>query len=402
MRALHRLSAAFVESARRGRAKPGKHLDGGHLSLYVSKTGSASWVFKYERSGIRKEVGLGSLALVTLTAARKKAAELRANLGAGMAPLPARVRFHGATQGLTFAHAAAAHIKSRSAEFKNAKHIAQWTSTLEQYAFPVLENVDVNDIETPHILAVLNPIWTKVPETASRVRGRIESVLAYATAAGYRTADKPNPARWKGHLAAMLAKPSKVKHVEHHAALPYAELPAFMKKLRAEIGMGAMALEFAILTATRTNEVIGARFQEFDLDAATWIIPADRMKARKEHRVPLSKSAVALIKKLGEAGCEPGGFVFTGLRQEKPLSNMAMLATLKRMKRSDLTTHGFRSTFRDWAGETTAHPREVIEHALAHLLKDKSEAAYQRGTLMAKRKELMDDWAGYIDGDRKA
>ncbi|MGA7438011.1 MAG: site-specific integrase [Luteibacter sp.] len=227
------------------------------------------------------------------------------------------------------------------------------------------------------------------------MRGRIESVLAYATVAGYRAADKPNPARWKGHLAAMLAKPSKVKRVEHHAALPYAELPAFMKKLRAEVGMGALALEFAILTATRTGEVIGATWSEFDLESATWCIPAERMKATREHRVPLSPQAVALLEKMQAGGRSPDGFVFPGLRPGKPLSNMAMLATLKRMKRGDLTTHGFRSTFRDWAGETTAHPREVIEHALAHRLKDKAEAAYQRGTLMAKRRLLMDDWSHY-------
>lgn len=367
------------------------------LYLNVSDTGATSWTLKYERDKKRREVGLGPLAEVGLTAARDKAAAIRTGLRNGIAPLPARirVRVHSAAHGLTFAQAAAAHIKARAAEFKNAKHIAQWTSTLEQYAFPTLGAVDVSDIETAHILAVLNPIWTKVPETASRVRGRIESVLAYATVAGYRAADKPNPARWKGHLAAMLAKPSKVKRVEHHAALPYAELPAFMKKLRAEVGMGALALEFAILTATRTGEVIGATWSEFDLEGATWRIPAERMKATREHRVPLSPQALVLIEKMQAGGRSPDGFVFPGLRSGKPLSNMAMLATLKRMKRGDLTTHGFRSTFRDWAGETTAHPREVIEHALAHRLKDKAEAAYQRGTLMAKRRLLMDDWSHY-------
>jgi len=400
MRALNRLSASFVDKARRGKAAPGRYPDGGLLYLNVSDTGAASWTLKYERDKKRREVGLGPLAEVGLTAARDKAAGVRAGLRNGIAPLPARVRLHTAAQGLTFAQAAAAHIKSRAAEFKNAKHLAQWTSTLEQYAFPTLGGVDVNDIETPHILAVLNPIWTKVPETASRVRGRIESVLAYATAAGYRNADKPNPARWKGHLAAMLAKPSKVKRVEHHAALPYAELPAFMKKLRVEVGMGAEALQFAILTATRTGEVIGARFGEIDFQAKTWTIPAGRMKASKEHRVPLSDAALAIIEKMSAAGRNDDAYIFTGMRAGQPLSNMSLLAVLKRMKRSDLTTHGFRSTFRDWAGETTAHPREVIEHALAHRLKDKAEAAYQRGTLMAKRKALMDDWAQFTQHSR--
>nr|WP_254846014.1 site-specific integrase [Xanthomonas axonopodis] len=277
---------------------------------------------------------------------------------------------------------------------KNDKHKAQWRSTLETYAYPYIGDLDVKQIDTPHVLAALDPIWITKNETASRVRGRIERVLAWATVSGHRTGD--NPARWRGHLSEALAAPAQAKKVEHHAALPYAELPAFLSALEGQIGIGANALRFAILTATRTGEVIGARWDEFDLEENVWTIPVERMKAGKEHRVPLSSAALEILSAMRNFATESGdGFVFPGAKNGSPLSNMAMLATLKRMGRTDITAHGFRSTFRDWAGQETHHPREVIEHALAHQLKSKTEAAYARGDLLRKRRALMDDWATY-------
>ncbi|MGH8040594.1 MAG: tyrosine-type recombinase/integrase, partial [Rudaea sp.] len=281
--------------------------------------------------------------------------------------------------------------------WKNEKHAAQWTSTLDTYAYPVIGKLPVAAIDTVLVMKVLEPIWTTKTETATRVRGRMESVLDWATVRGYR--DGENPARWKGHLDHLLPKRSKVKKVQHHPALVYAKAPAFLSELRAQEGTAARALEFLILTACRTNEVIGARWNEFDLAEKTWTVPAERMKAGKEHRVPLSAQALKIIKDLRKQ--VQGEFVFPGLHEGNPLSNMAMLELLKRMERNALTVHGFRSTFRDWVGETTNYPREVAEAALAHTIKDKAEAAYARGDLFAKRRRMFDDWAGYLATRRK-
>ncbi|WP_080640117.1 phage integrase central domain-containing protein [Xanthomonas campestris] len=389
----HRLSPTFVNAAKKGNAKPGRYSDGGNLALRVGEGGAASWTFEFVRAGQRRELGLGSVGVVGLADARARAASLRSDLAAGITPQTARARTQ-ANIGLTFRQATEKYLSGKVSAMKNDKHKAQWRSTLETYAYPYIGDLDVKQIDTPHVLAALDPIWVTKNETASRVRGRIERVLAWATVSGHRTGD--NPARWRGHLSEALAAPAQAKKVEHHAALPYAELPAFLSALQGQIGIGAQALRFAILTATRTGEVIGARWGEFDLHENVWTIPVERMKAGKEHRVPLSSAALEILSAMRNFATGSGdGFVFPGAKNGRPLSNMAMLATLKRMGRTDITAHGFRSTFRDWAGQETHHPREVIEHALAHQLKSKTEAAYARGDLLRKRRALMDEWATY-------
>ena len=292
---------------------------------------------------------------------------------------------------MTFDECAAAFIEAKQGEWKNPKHRQQWTNTLATYASPVIGKLPVADVDTGLILKILEPIWNTKTETASRLRGRIESVLSWATTRKYREGE--NPARWRGHLDTQLAKPSKIKKEMHHAALPYKELPGFMRKLREHTGAAASALEFAILTAARSGEVLGARWDEIDLEEGIWTIPTGRMKVRREHRVPLSDAATAVIAKMQNE--VQSDFVFPGTKEAKPLSNMSMLMVLRRMGRQDLTTHGFRSTFRDWASETTAYPHEVCEMALAHTITNKAEAAYRRGDLFDKRRRLMQDWANY-------
>ncbi|WP_043083587.1 site-specific integrase [Xanthomonas sp. SHU 308] len=392
-RTLHRLSATFVRSAIKGTVKPGRYTDGGNLALRVGGGGAVSWTFEFVRAGKRRELGLGSAGIVGLAEARARAAQFRVDLAAGIVPSTARARSQ-ASIGLTFAQATEKYLASKVSAFKNDKHKAQWRNTLETYAHPVFGALDVKQIDTPHVLAALEPIWLTKNETASRVRGRIERVLAWATVNKHRSGE--NPARWRGHLSEALAAPAQAKRVQHHAALPYSDLPQFMADLAQQVGTGAAALRFAILTATRTSEVLGACWGEFDLQERTWVIPAERMKAGKEHRVPLSRQAAAVLMQMQEfTSNDAASFVFPGAKPGASLSNMAMLSTLKRMGRSDLTTHGFRSSFRDWAGQETHHPREVIEHALAHQLKDKAEAAYARGDLLKKRRVLMEDWSAF-------
>ena len=264
-------------------------------------------------------------------------------------------------------------------------------SDAEDYVYPTFGDLPVSEVDTGLIMKAIEPMWTKTPETATRVRGRIESILGWATTRGYRQGD--NPARWRGHLDNLLPARAKVAKVQHHPALPYAEIGDFLTKVRALEGVSPKALEFAVLTAARTGEVVSARWPEIDLAARMWTIPGERMKAGKEHRVPLSDRAIALLKALPrEKGTE---FVFIGDKSGKALSNMALLMTLRRMKRNDLTTHGFRSTFRDWAAEQTAYPNEMVEMALAHTIGDKVEAAYRRGDMLEKRRRLMADWAPY-------
>jgi len=344
-------------------------------------------------------LGLGSYVDVSLEEARRKATELRASLREGKDPKAERdARRAGlkaeAAKGMTFDQTAAACIADLRGGWKNEKHADQWINTLATYASPLIGSLPIATIDLPLIRKVLDPIWTTKNETASRVRQRLESVLAWATVSGYRTGD--NPARWRGHLDHLLPKPSKVQKPKHHPALPYAEMGAFMTELRERTGLGALALEFTILTAARTGEVISAKWDEFDLSKKLWTIPAARMKAGKEHTVPLSKRALEIIRELEKVKIGP--FVFPGVEEDEPLSNMAMNATLKRMEYLDITVHGFRSTFRDWAGEQTNYPREIIEHALAHQLKDKAEAAYSRSTLPEKRRQLMEEWAKYCIG----
>ena len=332
-------------------------------------------------------MGLGPYPEIGLARAREKAMEARRLVKEGIDPLSERARIPA----LTFKAAAEALIESKRPGWRNAKHAAQWTATLASYTYPSLGRLDVKAVDTQAVLEALRPIWTTKPETASRVRQRIEAVLDYATAMGARSGD--NPARWRGHLDNLLPKPSKVKVVEHHAALDWRKAPIFMAELEQREGTAAKALAFAILTAARSGEVRGMRWSEVDRDAAVWTVPASRIKAGKEHRVPLTAGALAL---LGERGA-PDSFVFPGAaRRSMPLSDMSLTAVLRRMGRGELTAHGFRSTFRDWAGEETAHAREVIEAALAHRLKDKAEAAYARGDLFVKRRRLMEEWGAFL------
>lgn len=374
----------------------GMHGDGAGLWLSVGPGGgSRSWLHRFMIAGKVRTMGPGPYPVVGLEDARAKLAENRKKIREGIDPLDEkqaakRTKIAAAVKAMTFDQCAAAYIEAQRAGWKNEKHAAQWETTLAAYASPIIGKMSVADVETAHVMRVLEPIWKEKTETASRLRGRLESILAWATVRGYRTGD--NPATWRNHLDKLLPARAKVQKVEHHAALPWAEVGAFMAGLRNMEGIAARALEFAILCASRSGEVRGATWAEFDLKAGTWIIPAARMKAGKEHHVPLSDAALAVLKALPKF--EGSDIVFPG-RKGQPLSDMTLTAVLKRMGRGDLTAHGFRSTFRDWAGESTGYAREVIEHALAHQLKDKAEAAYQRGSLFDKRRRLMADWAGY-------
>ena len=393
MRTLHRLKVMQVTHTK----KTGLYSDGGGLYLQVTKNLVKSWLFRYMRAGVRRGMGLGPVHTVTLAEAREKAYACRRMLIEGIDPLEAKKAKHQAERrermkSLLFRDCANQYIEAHRKSWKNEKHAAQWGSTIETYANPIIGNLMVTEIDTDEIMRVLEPIWAEKTETATRLRGRIESILAWATVRGFRTG--LNPARWKGHLDHLLAKPSRLRKTNHHAALPYAEAAAFMKMLRQQEGNAALALQLVILTASRTNEVIAARKSEFDLPSKIWIIPADRMKARREHRVPLSTTAVALVKPLINTGTSE--FVFPASKENRHLSNMAMLQLLKRMKREDLTVHGFRSTFKDWARETTDYAREVSEAALAHIIGDQTEAAYARGDLFTKRAGLMQEWADYL------
>jgi len=291
---------------------------------------------------------------------------------------------------LSFAECAELYVESQAPGWSNPKHIEQWRNTLKNLAGPVIGHLAVDQIDTALVMRCLEPIWTTKTETASRLRGRIEAVLDWAAVRGYRKGD--NPARWRGHLDKLLPRPSQVARVKHHPALPYTEVGAFMRQLRDDAGIASRALEFTILTAARTNEVIQARWSEFDLDQRTWVVPAGRMKSKREHRVPLSDAAVAALKAVKGRSKR---YVFPGHKRGSHLSNMAMMQVLKRLDRTGITVHGFRSTFRDWCAESTNYPSDVAEMALAHTLRDKTEAAYRRGDLFEKRARLMTDWARY-------
>jgi len=376
--------------------KPGMYSDGGGLYLRVGPTGAKSWVFRYRTGAKLHDMGLGPLHTIGLADARAKALEARKLRLDGGDPLHARHAARQATKleaakAMTFRQCADAYIEGHRAGWKNEKHGAQWAATLAAHVYPVLGELPVAAIDTGLVMKALEPIWTTKTETASRVRGRIESVLDWATTREYRTGE--NPARWRGHLDNLLPARSKVQKVEHHAAMPYTDVGAFMARLRQQAGAGARALELAILTAARSGEVFGARWVEIDMEGAVWTVPAGRMKAGQEHRVPLSASAMAVLGTM--AAVREGDFVFAGGRAGKSLSNMAMAMVLRRMELPELTVHGFRSTFRDWAAERTAYPNEVVEMALAHTIGNKTEAAYRRGDLFGKRRKLMDEWAKY-------
>jgi integrase len=383
-------------------APPGRHADGGGLHLLVKPSLARSWVFRFMLNGRSRDVGLGAAGQggMSLADARDEAAALRLKVKAGIDPLDERDREAAqalaAAQaakvaGTTFREMATAYIAANEESWRNPKHRQQWANTLTTYVYPVIGDLPVGEVDTGHVLKILEPIWKGKAETASRVRGRIETILDNAKARGYRQGE--NPARWRGHLAQILPARTRLSR-GHHKAVAYEKIPAFVGALHNREAVAALALEFTILTAARSGEVIGGRWSEIDLDKAIWIIPADRMKAAKEHRVPLSGRAVAILEGLKPLGSE---WLFPGARGDK-LSGMAMAMLMRRMK-VDATVHGFRSSFRDWAAECTGYAHEVAEMALAHTIENKVERAYRRGDLFDKRRRLMDDWAAYCAGE---
>ena len=388
---IHKLSPRKVATA-----GPGKYEDGGGLRLVVAPSGAKKWVLRLTIHGKRREMGLGSYPATSLGAARERAAEYRAITVQDKDPFSARAAKVVLTP--TFTSCAARYIRAHRRGWKNAKHARQWVSTLKTYARPKIGDKAVDSITTEDILAVLSPIWISKNETAKRVQGRIENILDFATAHQYR--DDVNPARWRGHLDKLLAKPSRVKQVRHHPAMPHEQVQAFMAELTQNHTSSALALRFLILTAGRTNEVLLAKWAEIDLASAVWTIPAERMKGRREHRVPLSDAALALVTNLPRVRGNPN--LFPGSRQDAPLSNMALLQLMRGMgygvggAKGDYVPHGFRSSFRDWSGEVSSFPRDVAEMALAHVIENKTEAAYRRGDLFAKRRQMMQEWADYI------
>jgi integrase len=375
-------------------ALPGRYGDGDGLWLYVQPSGSRSWVFITIRQGVRREIGLGPYGnqsgKVSLAEARDRADEARDIIKNGGDPLKEMKHRRRLAVARTFGDCADELIEIKRPTFRNAKHLQQWQMTLADYAKP-LRKLPVADVGTDDVVRVLRPIWLEKHETASRLRGRIEKVLDYAKAVGLR--DGENPARWKGHLDHILAAKQKLVR-GHHPAMPYADVPAFVERLRDVDGFGARALELCILTATRSGEVLGAQWGEIDLEAALWTIPAGRMKAGKEHVVPLSERAVAVLE--GVAGKRMSEWVFPGQSPKKPISNMTMTAVMRRMGAGDFTVHGFRSSFRDWAGDATNFPRDVAELALAHKIGDEVEQAYRRGSALTKRRKLMEAWASFV------
>jgi len=374
----------------------GRYGDGGGLYLQISKWGTKSWLFRYMKDGRPRQMGLGDIQTFSLKEARERAKAARQTLADGVDPLDARQKSKDAerieaARAISFKQAAERYIKAHRAGWKSPKHADQWESTLATYAYPLFGSLPVAAVDTGLVMRVIEPIWTGKTETASRVRGRIEAVLSWATVRGYRDGD--NPARWRGHLDKLLPAKTKVTKVRHQPAIPYAALPEFLVSLRAADSISARALEFTILTAARTGETINARWDEIDFDAKLWTVPGERTKSGRAQRVPLTKRAVELLKTIPrERG---SAFVFPGVRKGRPLSNMAQLELLRGMKGNGFTVHGFRSSFRDWAAEQTNFPREIAEAALGHVLKDKTEAAYQRGDLLEKRRRLMSAWEAY-------
>jgi integrase len=376
---------------------PGRYSDGGNLFLHISPNGGKRWIFAYRGApkpgskNNRYEMGLGSAAPggVSLAEARKKRDDARQQLRQGIDPLAAKRNAGTAERAIpTFGAFADEYIKAHAPKFRNPKHLAQWEMTLGDEYCRAIRSKPVSEIDTEAVLAVLQPIWTKVPETAARLRGRIENVLDAAKARGFR--DGPNPATWRGHLKTLLPARQRLTR-GHHAALAYDDLPTFMAALRARKSLAALALEMCILTATRTSEVLNAEWSEIDLEKKVWTIPAIRMKAGHAHRIPLTDRALDILRSLPRL--DHNQHVFPGNAKGKPLSGMAMTMQLRRMKREEITVHGFRSTFRDWASEQTSFPHETCEHALAHRISDKAEAAYRRGDQFEKRRKLMEAWA---------
>lgn len=382
-------------------SKPGMHADGDGLYLQVrgeseSSIRSRSWIYRFQLAGRRREMGLGSLSDIPAPKARKLAHEARGLLLDGIDPLEHRRRQEAAAAApvvrpKTFKDVAVEYIKQRRVEWRNEKHGAQWSATLETYVYPTFGETPVADVDDAMVLEALKPIWLTKTETATRVRSRIENILDAARAAKLRSGD--NPARWKGHLEHLLPSPQKIAPVVHHPALAYAQAPAFMARLMRHTGVSGLCLQWVILTACRSGEGLGARWDEIDTENAIWVVPAARTKTAREHRVPVSAAALAVLEKA--KALRQSEFVFPGVRLGKPMSDMALTMLLRGMQ-TGLTVHGFRSCFRDWCAEKTRHANEVCEMALGHAVGDKVEAAYRRGDLFERRRALMDDWAEYL------
>lgn len=391
-RGLNRLTAARARKLR----TPAYYADGGCLYLGVAPGGSKGWIFRFTNLGRTRDAGLGSYPTVSLAKAREEAERYRRFVAAGIDPIEARRKEREAellasSKAMTFEQRAKAFIAAHESSWKNEKHKYQWRAAFATYCYPIIGPLPVGSIDTALVMKVLDPIWSRKPETASRVRQRIERVLSWAKVRGYREGE--NPAQWRGRLDQLLPAKGKVRRVRHLAALPFCEIARFTAVLREDTSISARGLEFTILTAARTGEALGATWVEIDFSERMWVIPAARMKGRREHRVPLSGRAMAILRELSKI--RRSEFVFPGAKQGRPLSQMAMLMLLRRMGYPHITVHGFRSSFRDWTAECTKFPREVAEMALAHAVSDAVEAAYRRGDMLERRRNLMEAWAKY-------
>ena len=397
-RLLNRLSAKAVTTA-----SPGEHPDGNGLFLVVAESGSRSWVLKFKRNGRKREMGLGPASVIGLAKARDLATDARRLIAQGLDPIEHRRAEQAAAKieaakAVSFETFATTFMNGREAGLRNAKHRQQWRNTLATYAFPVIGNLPVGEIDTSMILRILNPIWQRKPETASRVRGRIEAILDAARVQGLR--DGVNPALWRGHLAHILPAITNVRAVKHHAALAWRELPGFVASLRERDGVAAKALLFTILCASRSGEVRLARWSEIDIENKLWTIPKERMKARREHRVPLSMAAIAVLEAMPRRDAD--ALVFPGASKERPMSDMTLTAVLRRMERGDLTVHGFRSSFKDWCRERTSFADILSEFSLAHTVGDKTTRAYGRSDLLDQRRALMQAWSDFVTSAERA
>lgn len=381
-RSINKLSDTFAKST----LAPGRYSDGGGLYLNVKPGGSKSWLFMYARNGKRQALGLGPYPAMRLATARAKAVEIRTAVAEGLNPRTLRQP----TREPTFGECADEFLESMEQQWRNDKHRAQWRMTLGDAYCARLRKLKVNAIGTDDVLNVLTPIWNKKPETASRIRGRIERVLDFARARGWRQGE--NPALWRGHLKSILPPRQKLTR-GHHAALDLRDMPQFLQRLHQSDAMSARALTFLILCAARSGEVLGARWDEVDFVTKTWVIPAERMKAGRQHRVPLSLAALGLLQQLENTRVSE--YIFPGQKPGRPLAPMSMQMLLRRLKYGHVTVHGFRSSFRDWVGEETDHAREIAEAALAHVVGDATERAYRRSDALEKRRALMEEWAGY-------
>lgn len=396
---LQKLTALKVKNT----AKAGLYCDGGGLYLRVATGGSKQWCYRYMMDSKPHFMGLGSVNTLSLAEAREKARDCRKLILNGQDPIQTMgrnarkvQRIESAAGSISFDECAKQYIEAHRSGWRNPKHVNQWGNTLQAYAFPVFGKLSVSQLDTNHVLKAIQPIWSTKPETANRVRGRVELILDWAKVRGFRAGE--NPARWKGHLDKLLPPRSKVSKVKHHEALPYAQIPSFMRKLRTEVGVSPKALEFVILTACRVSEAVKAEWPEIDFKAKIWVIPSSRTKSGREHRVPLTDSAIKILKAQQKEAT--GEFIFPGWTAGSSLTDAACLRLLDKMGYGEYTTHGFRSSFKDWAAELTQFPEDLSEAALAHVIKDKTQKAYQRGDMLQRRAEMMEAWARYCSSPK--